>query len=307
MPGGGTVAKMFRPRPPRKEGSGPPPMRDVIALPNLLTLANALCGLLAISKGIDALALDNGNPALFYAKMEAASWLIFLGMVFDMLDGKVARWTGGSSEFGAQLDSFADALTFGCAPALLAKMLIEHEGPLLGYSGNPRIHFLCAAAFSLMAMLRLVRFNLENEPDEDAHQSFKGLPSPAAAGAVASAILFYLVARKPELEMDTGTPTPVGHFMGLARDLDLALPWWFLPGLAALLPLLGFLMVSRVRYTHLASALTRRGPFLALVWLVFGAFLVWLAPIPILFLAFNGFVLFGILRAGIRRPTAPVP
>ena len=276
-------------------------MREIIALPNLLTLANAFCGLLALSKGIDALALDDASPALYYAKMEAAAWLIFLGMVFDMLDGKVARWTGGSSEFGAQLDSFADALTFGCAPALLAKMLIEHEGPLLGYTGNPRIHFLCAAAFSLMAILRLVRFNLETEPDAEAHQSFRGLPSPAAAGAVASAILLYLVARRPELETDTGTPTPVGHLLRMAGGMDFTLPWWFLPALAAFLPLLGFLMVSRVRYTHVASALTRRGPFLTLVYLVFSSFLLWLAPIPILFFVFNGFVLLGLVRALLRR------
>lgn len=281
-------------------------MREVIALPNLLTLANAFCGLLAISKGIDALALDVSSPALFYAKMEAAAGLIFLGMVFDMLDGKVARWTGGSSAFGAQLDSFADALTFGCAPALLTKMLIEHEGPLLGYRGNPRIHFLCAAAFSLMAILRLVRFNLETEPDEDAHQSFKGLPSPAAAGAVASAILLYLVTRQPALETEQGAPTPVGYLLRrMEVGVNFTLPWWYLLGLAALLPALGFLMVSRVRYTHMASALTRRGTFLTLVYLVFGAFLFWLAPIPILFLGFNGFVVFGVVRAisGRRKPS----
>ncbi|MEO6709349.1 MAG: CDP-alcohol phosphatidyltransferase family protein, partial [Planctomycetota bacterium] len=243
-------------------------MREVIALPNLLTLANAFCGLLAISKGIDALALDASSPMLFYAKMEAAAGLIFLGMVFDMLDGKVARWTGGSSAFGAQLDSFADALTFGCAPALLAKMLIEHEGPLLGYNGNPRIHFLCAAAFSLMAILRLVRFNLENEPDEEAHQSFKGLPSPAGAGAVASAILLYLVARQPALETEQGAPTPVGYVLRhLEGGVDFSPSRWYLMGILILLPSLGFLMVSRVRYLHVASALTRRGTFLKLVYL----------------------------------------
>lgn len=279
-------------------------MRDVIALPNLLTLANAFCGLLAISKGIDALALGPQAPAVFYAKMEAAGWLIFLGMVFDALDGKVARWTGGTSEFGAQLDSFADALTFGCAPALLAKALIEHEGPLVGYNGNPRVHFLCAAAFSLMAILRLVRFNLETEPDAESHRSFKGLPSPAAAGAVASALLLYVVARRPELESESGTPTPVGHLLHLARGVDFSPPWWYLPCLAVLLPVLGFLMVSRVRYTHMASALTRRGPFLALVYLVFGTFLLWLAPIPILFVAFHGFFLIGLARAVVRRSTS---
>ena len=76
--------------------------------------------------------------------------------------------------------------------------------------------------------------------------------------------------------------------------------------LAGFLPLLGFLMVSRVRYTHVASALTRRGPFLTLVYLVFGAFLLWLAPIPILFLAFNGFVILGVLRAIFRRRQARI-
>jgi phosphatidylserine synthase len=156
-----------------------------------------------------------------------------------------------------------------------------------------------------MAILRLVRFNLETEPDEEAHQSFKGLPSPAAAGAVASGILLYLVARRPELEVDTGTPTPIGHLLRLAGPIDFALPWWYLPALAGVLPLLGLLMVSRVRYTHVASALTRRGPFLTLVYLVFAGFLLWVAPIPILFLAFNGFVLFGLVRILFRRRAKP--
>lgn len=276
------------------------PVREIIALPNLLTLANAFCGLLAIAKAIDALALSGTDPAVFYAKMEAAAWLIFLGMVFDVLDGKVARFTGGTSAFGAQLDSFSDALTFGCAPALLVKTLIEHEGPLHGYTGHPRIHFLCAAAFSIMAILRLVRFNLETEPDVEAHQSFKGLPSPAAAGAVASTILVYLVAHRPELETETGTPTPMGLALALVPSIRMYAPSWILPALAVMLPVLGFLMVSRVRYTHVASALTQRGKFVTLVYLVFGAFTFLVAPIPILFLAFNGFALWGLLRALLR-------
>jgi CDP-diacylglycerol--serine O-phosphatidyltransferase len=285
-------------------------VRDVIALPNLLTLANAFCGLLAIAKGIDALALSQAAPAVFYAKMEAAAWLIFLGMVFDVLDGKVARFTGGASEFGAQLDSFSDALTFGCAPALLAKTLIEHESllPSSVYAGHPRIHFLCAAAFALMAILRLVRFNLETEPDPAAHQSFKGLPSPAAAGAVTSTVLVYLVAHRPELETEGGTPTPLGLAFALWPSLKVHAPWWLLPVLAGMMPALGCLMVSRVRYTHAASALTRRGTFFTLVYLVFGSFLFFAAPIPMLFLAFNGFVLFGVVRALVRRrPAAAAP
>jgi CDP-diacylglycerol---serine O-phosphatidyltransferase len=276
-------------------------VRTIIALPNLLTLANAFCGLLAIAKGIDALEFSKTDAALFYAKMEAACWLIFLGMVFDALDGKVARFTGGSSDFGAQLDSFSDALTFGVAPALLAKMLIEHEGPLRGYAGHPRLHFLAAAAFALMAILRLVRFNLETEPDEEAHRHFKGLPSPAAAGAVVSTILLYLVTCRPELETEAGTPTPVGTALALFPQIPISVPGWFLPGVAVLLPVLGFLMVSRVRYVHAVSYLTRRGTFLTLVYFVFGAFLFFAAPIPMLFLAFNLFWIAGVLRSMFSR------
>jgi CDP-diacylglycerol--serine O-phosphatidyltransferase len=280
-------------------------MRRIAVLPHLLTLGNAFCGLLALSKGIDALAYSGDNPTLFYAKMETACWLVFLAMVFDALDGKVARMTGAASAFGAQLDSFSDALTFGCAPALLAKVLIEHEGPLRGYEGNPRLHFICAAAFALMAILRLARFNLETGPEADKHTSFKGLPSPAAAGSVAATILFYLTMVRPEIEVDDGTPTPLGRALALFPEIKLYVPWWYLPALAALLPVLGFLMVSRVRYAHLMDRLTRRGSFFALVYMVFGIFLFFAAPVPILFVAFNGFVLYGVVRRLLRRRRTP--
>ena len=77
-------------------------MIRITLLPNLITLANAFCGVLAISKGIDALALSGSNHAIFYVKMESAALLVFLGMLFDALDGKVARITGGASRFGSQ-------------------------------------------------------------------------------------------------------------------------------------------------------------------------------------------------------------
>ncbi len=282
-------------------------MRRISALPNLLTLANAFCGLLAIAKAIDALALSGSDPAIFYANIERACWLIFLGMLFDALDGKVARITGGSSEFGAQLDSFSDALTFGVAPALLAKVLIEHEGPLVGYGGNPRLHFLASAAFALMAILRLVRFNLETTPDESSHREFKGLPSPAAAGALVSSLLFYLLLRRPDaVETDDGTPTPLGRVLELVPQihLDRLLPW-ALPAIAILLPCLGFLMVSRVRYPHAVASLTRKGSFVVLVYLVFAAFLLFAAPIIVLFIAINGFVAFGLIRQLFSKRSPP--
>lgn len=280
-----------------------PPMRRVKILPNLITLANAFCGLLALAKGIDALTQSGENPVVFYHKMETACLLVFLGMVFDSLDGLVARLTRAHSDFGAQLDSFSDALTFGVVPPLLAKILIEHEGELSGYAGNTRLHFLAAAAFSLMAILRLVRFNLESDHEEESHSAFRGLPSPGAAGAVASTIWLYLILRRPELEEVEGTPTPMHRLLGWMQRVD----WqplldWVPVVLVCLLPVLGLLMVSRIAYLHPVSFLLRgRTQFFTLVGIVFGGFLLYLAPVPFLFLLFNGFAFGGALLPVLRN------
>jgi CDP-diacylglycerol--serine O-phosphatidyltransferase len=267
-------------------------------LPNLITLGNAFCGLLALSKAIDALTLSSQAPLVFYEKMEAACFLIFLGMVFDALDGLVARMTGGGSAFGAQLDSFSDALTFGVVPAILAKVLIEHETD----APNARLHFLASASFALMAILRLVRYNLEPTGDErtegeDEFKTFQGLPSPAAAGTVASTIWLYLILRRPELEVEEGTPTWLHRMLAFMREVDWApLLDWVPVLLIGLLPLLGLLMVSNLRYVHGISYLTSRGgQFLTLVMIVFSLILFYLAPVPILFLSAMGFLLSGLV------------
>ena len=289
-------------------------MKSIAMLPNLLTLANSACGLLAISKGIDALAYQGDDPSVFYQKMEGACLLIFLGMVFDALDGKVARLTQSFSDFGAQLDSLSDALTFGVAPALLAKVLLEHESFALGWpTASPRIHFAAAACFALMAILRLARFNLETEHDESAHAEFRGLPSPGAAGAVTSTIWMFLILRNPALELVEGTTTPLGKLMGWMTNVDWtpALRWVPLV-LTLMLPLLGLLMVSRVRYVHATAFLTRdRSTFFTLVALVFAATLLYLAPVPFVFVGIHLFVLHGVARwliqtaRGEREDAAP--
>jgi len=295
--------------------------RRLQLLPNLLTLGNAMCGLLALSYGIDALAHAGAGEEHFYHRMESACLLIFLAMVFDALDGWVARLIGSESDLGAQLDSFSDALTFGVAPAMLAKVLVEHEGPLLGYIGSPRLHFLGAAAFAVMAILRLARYNLAAEAEAEAEleagpnapkreksessSDFEGLPSPAAAGALTSLMWLYLVLRKPELEIAEGSVTPFGRLMGWMRDYD----WtpmlaWMPAALAILLPSLGLLMVSRLRYGHAIAFLTRERPvFATLVGIVFVFFLLYLAPVPVLFLSFMGYAIYGLVRGlrGARR------
>lgn len=281
-------------------------MKKVQILPNLITLANAFCGLLALAKAIDALTLSSEAPEVFYQKMETACFLVFLGMVFDSLDGLVARMTRGSSDFGAQLDSFSDALTFGVVPALLAKVLIEHEAEVTGYVGDPRLHFLAAAAFALMAILRLVRFNLETEGEAESHRFFRGLPSPAAAGAVASTIWLYLVLRVPALEKSEGTPTPFHRLLAWMTDVDWKPLLDRVPVLLAFsLPVLGLLMVSRLRYVHVVQFLTEgRAPFFTLVGVIFGLFLFYLAPVPILFLTFSGFAILGLIGPLLLREPA---
>jgi len=271
--------------------------RRVHLLPNLITLGNAFCGVLALAKGIDALTLSTDNPLVFYEKMEAACFLVFLGMVFDALDGLVARMTGGGSEFGAQLDSFSDALTFGVVPAMLAKILIEHEGA----GGSARLHFLASATFALMAILRLVRYNLEPEPprrdrDDEDLKTFQGLPSPAAAGLVASTIWLYLILRRPELEIEEGTPTWL-HSLAFMREVDWTPFLDRVPAyLVVALPVVGFLMVSNLRYVHGVSFVTSRGGlFVRLVLIVVAVILVYLAPVPILFFSAATFALSGLV------------
>lgn len=282
----------------------PSPSRGIQLLPNFLTIANATLGFLAISKGVDALALSRDNPDVFFLKMETACWLVVAAGVLDALDGKLARLTKSAGEFGGQLDSFADFLTFGCAPAILAKVLIEHQGPALGYHGFPRLHFVAAAVFAIMALLRLVRFNVENDPDPEAHRAFSGLPSPAAAGTVIATILLILSMCQPALEQVEGTRTPMGGALALLSEgfpeFSRVLPAILLPALVPILIGLGLLMVSRVPYAHV-SFLTQRGRFTTLIYLVLIALALLVAPVPFLFALGYGYVGWGLVRHLRRR------
>jgi CDP-diacylglycerol--serine O-phosphatidyltransferase len=283
--------------------------RPISLLPNLVTLANAFFGLLALSKAIDALILSGDDPTVFYQKMDRACFYVFVGMICDGLDGLVARLTRGESAFGAQLDSFSDALTFGVVPALLVKVLVEHEGGLTGHAGNPRLHFLASASFALMAILRLVRFNLEPDEEKTGEEktgevkTFRGLPSPAAAGMVVSTIWLYLVMRQPSLEKEEGTST----FFHRALSFMEAPYWepildWVPVLLACALPILGFLMVSNVRYVHTISYLMLpRSQFFTLVGIVFLLILFYMAPVLFLFLFAAGFTLSGFVLQGLAR------
>ena len=202
-------------------------------LPTLLTLGNALCGLGAISLASRVL-----GEAAFELNLYNAGLLIFLGMLFDMLDGRVAVWTKQTSEFGGQLDSLCDAITFGVAPAFM--MLVFSRQ--LSYV-DARFFNGIAALYTLCAILRLARYNVENS-EGSSSAIFCGLPTPAAAGLIAA----FAISLPKIAEIDS---TPSLAILGstLNNMVFITIPIWTI--------VVSYLMVSRVRYPHVTKQLIR--------------------------------------------------
>jgi len=266
-------------------------LKHIAFLPSFITLINGACGFIAMLFASDA-----------YFAM--AGYLILLAMVADVLDGRVARLTRTTSSFGGQLDSLSDAISFGVAPAFLMIKLVEFHLGQLGFEdlGLPmllgRVMILSAVLYAMCAVVRLARFNVENEEDEAAHMNFAGLPSPAAAGVVVSLVIFHQ------------------QIMPHATATDETLRFFHIATVSAL-PLLtilaGILMVSRIRYPHVANQLLRSKKSLGFLLLIFAAVLliVWNIQFALL-LSFCGFALFGVVRWIIslfRKPShkAPLP
>ncbi|MFW6157821.1 MAG: CDP-diacylglycerol--serine O-phosphatidyltransferase [Planctomycetota bacterium] len=211
-------------------------------LPSLVTLANLVCGFAAI--GIATYSEINLEKALDWRGLDAfalAALFILAGLVFDALDGTIARMANLTSPFGAQLDSLCDMISFGLAPAYLVFL----EALNKGLFQHDRYAWVCAALYILCSALRLARFNVQTGAETDDHRVFHGLPAPAAAGVLAAMIL-------------------------LDSSLRQTLSW---P--AALLPfvtvILAGLMVSSLRYVHLVNHVLRaHASFLHLVVIVLG-------------------------------------
>lgn len=142
-------------------------------LPNLFTLTSIFCGFYAMS-----MASGDASPEKLYA----AALAILFGMLCDGLDGRVARLTRTQSDFGMQLDSLADVITFGVAPALLVwKWALAP----MGFIG-----LFLSFAFAACGALRLARFNvLEMRGSKGSSAFFVGLPIPLAAGVIVSLVI----------------------------------------------------------------------------------------------------------------------
>ena len=216
-------------------------IRRVSILASLCTLGNALCGFMAITLTAKALVVSGTAHATFQGQVRWAAYFVLLAMVLDALDGRLARFARATSDFGGQLDSLCDAISFGVAPAFLMNRLVveglQDVDLPFGVGRVLWLAWICGAVYLGCTLIRLARFNVENVHDEEAHMSFKGLPSPAAAGALVSLIVVLANCWK---EVEPGAAACV--------------MLWALPVVAVVL---GLLMVSNLRYLHLLNQLVR--------------------------------------------------
>ena len=205
----------------------------LVVVPTLLTLGNGVCGLGSISMATLGPSELGETTAILYAGL-----FIFVGMVFDGLDGYVARMMKQISPFGAELDSLCDVITFTVAPVFIMLSLTDVL-PL-------RFLWGIGVLFMLCGLLRLARFNVELDPDDE-HEWFRGLPTPAAAGTLAS----FAVALPAINRLGSDTMPEASRQLG---EQIVAITTCSLPILTIAL---AGLMVSRIRYPHILSQWTQ--------------------------------------------------
>jgi CDP-diacylglycerol--serine O-phosphatidyltransferase len=257
-------------------------LKTLPVLPTLLTAGNLASGITAILCAAHATGDERS------AWLHAGAIMVFVAMVCDMLDGKVARLTHTEGAFGAELDSLADVVSFGVAPAILVHRLILGEPGVFDY--GQRMLWFFTVFYPVMASIRLARYNVE--ASGEAKPYFRGLPSPGAAAIVCAWIIFYhqyhdhLVAWQLAKPLDS-------PYAGLVHLDPFGLALLGVSVLAALL------MVSTVRYPHIGNTMLGRINFRKMILGLFISFLLFTYPAPTLFAATTGFVLWGALAGAV--------
>jgi len=226
-------------------------------VPSLFTTLNIFCGFLSI------LSVNQGH-------FQTAAWFIILAAIFDSLDGVMARITRSSSQFGVELDSLADVVSFGAAPSFMVYQAYLYT---LGNWG-----VIIAALPVVFGAIRLARFNVQLVGfDKD---YFNGLPIPMQAITVCAFILQYY-----------------GEGFGLSG--------WTGDGLTGLVLVLSFLMVSRVKYDTIPKFSKRQikvHPW-KVVGLLIGMLVVVFSKGTLLFLMLALYILFGLIRFAVQSLT----
>ncbi len=220
-------------------------------VPTLFTVLNMFCGFLSIVQTSEG-------------KFDQAGWFIVLAGIFDVLDGVMARLTKSSSDFGVEIDSLSDVVSFGAAPALLVYklQLFQMEG----------VGLIISSLLLIMGGIRLARFNVQLVGYDKNY--FTGLPIPASAIAV---VTYYLTFRNSDF-----------HLEGLAAQF-----------LIPLVIVLSLLMVSKIKYDTLpkfSKKEIKKHP-IRVISLLCAALLVLFTKGETIFYLFAAFIVFGILRS----------
>jgi CDP-diacylglycerol--serine O-phosphatidyltransferase len=217
--------------------------RGIFLIPSLFTSANLLCGYYAV------IAASLGTPE----DLNHAAKAIGFAILFDSLDGRLARLLGANTDFGVQFDSLADVVSFGIAPAALAYAWGVRSVVGLGAEASHdlgRFAWLCCLVFSICCAWRLARFNVKGMAPGGS-KYFVGMPTPAAAGVVAALVHGF-------------------HRFGPVRDWQWAVAWFLLAAS------LGALMTSTIRYYSFKDIpWTRKQPAFLIVILIVLAGMIW--------------------------------
>jgi CDP-diacylglycerol---serine O-phosphatidyltransferase len=239
------------------------------AIPNTLTVCNSLCGYAAILATLKAYKYSSETPETVFV---VASCLILSAMIFDALDGFAARMLNAASLKGIQMDSLADMVTFGVAPAVLVAVMAHiYSKTPFGYV----VAWCLCGLYLACAAHRLAQYNVQTMVEKKSSKGFTGLPSPGGAAAVCSLVFLFS-------EYDSSHA--------------------FVRFLPIYVGVLGILMVSNVRYGHVGKWLVtskRNKSRYLFIFLI----LVCLIAYPAITLAavINVYVLWGLIFEGYRR------
>ncbi len=224
------------------------PANLIYILPNLFTAASIFSGIFSMISAV------NGE-------FSKAAWLIMLALVFDGLDGRVARLTNTCSKFGVEFDSLADMVAFGVAPALLTYLFVGHEFGRLGV--------VVAALFVIFGAIRLARFNVMTAQTEPS--VFIGVPIPTAAVFLSLMVLLF---EKYGFKESFGVMILVFSIM------------------------VSLLMVSNIRYPSFKKIdYTPKHAMKMFVSILFILLIIFVFPIEGFFLLFMAYIFYGALRA----------
>ena len=237
--------------------------KGIYIIPSMFTCANMAFGFLSMLSSISG-------------RFTEAAWFLICAIACDMLDGRIARMTKTTSEFGVQLDSLSDLVSFGIAPAIMIYMLSLKNMGKLGIA--------IAILYVLCAALRLAKFNVKAK-DGEVHSSFYGLPTPASAGLLISFVLSYGL-------LDTGGQDLTFKTIPVLMK---TMPWFF-KAMPIVMVLFSLLMVSNIPFASFKKIKLSRPQalqFLVLILVLLAVVIVY--PQNTFFILFSLYVLSGVV------------